>query len=89
MSIQILVLIIIGGIGNILGVVVGAFAIVGLPELLREFDQYREFFYGVVLILMMRVRPEGLLPSTRRARELHEDEASQDAWVQSEAAATD
>lgn len=88
-SIQILVLIIIGGIGNILGVVVGAFAIVGLPELLKEFDQYREFFYGVVLILMMRMRPEGLLPSTRRARELHEDDASQDAWVQSEAAASD
>ncbi|MCH7662265.1 MAG: branched-chain amino acid ABC transporter permease [Chloroflexi bacterium] len=88
-SIQILVLIIIGGIGNILGVVVGAFAIVGLPELLKEFDQYREFFYGVILILMMRIRPEGLLPSTRRARELHEDDASQDAWVQSEAAASD
>jgi branched-chain amino acid transport system permease protein len=81
-SIQILVLLIVGGMGSIPGVVVGALVIVGLPQLLTEFDEYREFFYGVLLIVIMRWRPEGLLPSARRARELHEEDLQQDAWVQ-------
>jgi branched-chain amino acid transport system permease protein len=81
-SIQILVLLIVGGMGSIPGVVVGALVIVGLPQLLTEFDEYREFFYGVLLIVVMRWRPEGLLPSARRARELHEEDLQQDAWVQ-------
>ena len=79
-SITVLSLIIIGGIGSIPGVLVGAFALVGLPELLREFDEYRLLLYGVAIIYMMIVRPEGLLPSVRRGRELHEDEMAQDAW---------
>jgi branched-chain amino acid transport system permease protein len=80
-SIQILVLLIVGGMGSIPGVVVGALVIVGLPQLLTEFDEYREFFYGVLLIVIMRWKPEGLLPSARRARELHEEDVQQDAWV--------
>lgn len=80
-SIQILVLLIVGGMGSIPGVVVGALVVVGLPQLLTEFDEYREFFYGVLLIVIMRWRPEGLLPSARRARELHEEDMQQDAWV--------
>ncbi len=79
-SITVLVLIIVGGLGSLRGVAVGALVIVGLPELLREFDEFRELFYGVLLILMMRLKPEGLLPSAIRARELHEDEVEQDAW---------
>jgi branched-chain amino acid transport system permease protein len=81
-SITVLSLLIIGGIGSLPGVVVGAFALVGLPELLREFSEYRLLLYGAVLIYMMIVRPEGLVPSVRRARELHEEEAAQDAWLQ-------
>ncbi|MBW8011299.1 MAG: branched-chain amino acid ABC transporter permease [Chloroflexi bacterium] len=83
-SITALSLLIIGGIGSLPGVVVGAFALVGIPELLREFSEYRLLLYGAVLIIMMIVRPEGLVPSTRRARELHEDEAAQDDWLKSE-----
>lgn len=87
-SIQVLVLIIVGGMGNIPGVVVGSLVIIGIPELLKEFDEYREFFYGIVLIVMMRAKPEGLLPSKIMQRELHEGEASQDSWVDKQATTT-
>ncbi len=83
-SITVLVLIIVGGMGSIPGVVVGALALVGLPELLREFQEYRVLAYGVLLILMMLYRPEGLLPSKQWMRELHEEELMQDAWLKKE-----
>ncbi|MBS0562843.1 MAG: branched-chain amino acid ABC transporter permease, partial [Proteobacteria bacterium] len=73
-SINVLALIIVGGMGSLPGVVVGAAALVGLPELLREFGEYRYLFYGAALILMMRIRPEGLWPSATRRRELHSDD---------------
>jgi branched-chain amino acid transport system permease protein len=73
-SINVLALIIVGGMGSLPGVVVGAAALVGLPELLREFGEYRYLFYGAALILMMRIRPEGLWPSPTRRRELHADD---------------
>lgn len=71
-SINALALIILGGMGNIIGVVVGAFVLVGLPELLREFADYRLLLYGAILVIMMILRPEGLLPSRARQSELHE-----------------
>ena len=71
-SINVLALIIVGGTGSLPGVVVGSLALVGLPELLREFGEYRYLFYGVALIVMMRIRPEGLWPSAARRRELHD-----------------
>ncbi len=61
-SINILALIIVGGMGNISGVILGALVLVGLPELLREFSEFRLLVYGAVLIFMMLQRPEGLLP---------------------------
>jgi branched-chain amino acid transport system permease protein len=70
-SINVLALIIVGGMGSLPGVVLGAIALIGLPELLREFGDYRYLFYGAVLIVMMRLRPEGLWPSDVRQRELH------------------
>lgn len=69
-SINVLALIIVGGMGSLPGVIVGSLALVGLPELLREFGEYRYLFYGVALVLMMRIRPEGLWPSATRRREL-------------------
>jgi branched-chain amino acid transport system permease protein len=71
-SINVLALIIIGGMGSIPGVIVGALVLVGLPELLREFQDFRYLIYGAVLVLMMLVRPEGLWPERMRQRELHE-----------------
>jgi branched-chain amino acid transport system permease protein len=69
-SINVLALIIVGGMGSLPGVVVGATALVGLPELLREFGEFRYLFYGAALIVMMRIKPEGLWPSAVRRREL-------------------
>ena len=73
-SINILCVIIVGGIGSMPGVIVGAFALVGLPELLREFAEYRLLVYGAALVAMMLLRPEGLWPEATRRRELHEHE---------------
>jgi branched-chain amino acid transport system permease protein len=73
-SINVLALIIVGGMGSLPGVMVGAAALIGLPELLREFGEYRYLFYGAALVIMMRTRPEGLWPSPTRRRELHSDD---------------
>lgn len=75
-SINVLALIIIGGMGSIPGVVVGALALVGLPGLLREFAEFRLLVYGAVLMAMMLMRPEGLWPEARRQLELHEEVAA-------------
>jgi branched-chain amino acid transport system permease protein len=72
-SITTLSLIILGGMGSIPGVVVGAFVLVGLPELLREFAEYRLLIYGAVLVSMMVLRPEGLIPNRERRRELRDE----------------
>ena len=73
-SINVLSLIIIGGIGSIEGVVLGSIALIGLPEILRSVSEYRIIAFGALLVVMMVIRPEGFLPSTRRARELRADE---------------
>lgn len=64
-SINVLCLVIVGGIGNIPGVFLGAFALKGLPEVLRETESYRLLIFGVLLVVMMRLRPEGFLPARR------------------------
>ncbi|MCK4988467.1 MAG: hypothetical protein KAS40_23185, partial [Desulfobacterales bacterium] len=70
-SINIICLIIVGGMGSIPGVIVGAAALVGLPELLREFAEYRMLVYGAALVAMMILRPEGLWPEAKHKMELH------------------
>ncbi len=62
-SINVVALIVVGGMGSIPGVIVGAIALIGLPELLREVSEFRFLFYGLALIIMMLARPEGLWPS--------------------------
>ncbi len=84
-SINVLAIIIVGGLGSLPGVILGAFVLVGLPELLREFEEYRLLMYGVLLIVMMLVRPEGLWPSAVRRRELHaEGEIAEHEGIQPE-----
>ena len=73
-SINVICLIIVGGIGSIPGVIVGAAALVGLPELLREFAEYRFLVYGAALVAMMLLRPEGLWPEARHKLEFHKAE---------------
>ncbi len=81
-SITVLVIIIVGGMGSVPGVALGALVLIVLPNLLREFSEYQFLFYGVLLIAMMLKRPEGLIPSKRRAQELHQEEIMQDAWLE-------
>jgi branched-chain amino acid transport system permease protein len=50
-----------GGMGNILGAILGAVALVALPEAFRFAAEYRILIYGVVLLLLIRFRPQGLL----------------------------
>jgi branched-chain amino acid transport system permease protein len=72
-SINVLALIIIGGMGSIPGVIVGGIVLIGLPDILREFADYRYLVYGAALVAMMLTRPEGLFPEARRKLELHEN----------------
>jgi branched-chain amino acid transport system permease protein len=60
-SINILAMVILGGMGNLLGVILGAALIVALPELFREFEQYRLLAFGFMLMALMVFRPQGLL----------------------------
>jgi branched-chain amino acid transport system permease protein len=65
-SINVLSLIIIGGLGSIPGVLVGAFVLVGLPEVLRELSDYRLLAFGVLLVAAMILKPEGIIPPAVR-----------------------
>jgi branched-chain amino acid transport system permease protein len=60
-SILILSMIILGGIGNTYGAIVGAFILVILPEVLREVQLYRMLILGIGLVLLMIFRPQGIL----------------------------
>jgi branched-chain amino acid transport system permease protein len=80
-SITALAVVILGGLGSLPGVVTGALVLIGLPGLLREFEEYRLLIYGGTLVAIMILRPQGLIPNVRRTRELREEERSQDAWA--------
>lgn len=73
-SINILALIIVGGMGSLPGVALGAIVLIGLPEMLREFGEFRYLFYGLAIVAVMRIKPEGLWPSASKRRELRIDE---------------
>lgn len=60
-SILALTMVILGGMGNMLGAVLGAVALTALPEAFRGLADYRYLFYGLVLLLFIRFRPQGLL----------------------------
>jgi branched-chain amino acid transport system permease protein len=62
-SINVLSLVIIGGMGSIPGVILGAFVLIGLPEVLRELSDYRLLAFGLLLVYMMLARPQGLYPT--------------------------
>jgi ribose/xylose/arabinose/galactoside ABC-type transport system permease subunit len=80
-SIQVLGIVILGGIGSLPGVITGSLVLVGLPGLLREFEEYRLLAYGAAVVAVMLLRPQGLIPNVRRSRELHEEDREQDKWA--------
>lgn len=75
-SVFLVAMIVVGGMGNISGVILGVFLLVGVPEFLRStlgtlFVDYRMLLFGAVMIIVILFRPQGLLPSKRRAMELN------------------
>jgi branched-chain amino acid transport system permease protein len=60
-SILALTMVILGGMGNLLGAIVGAVALTALPEVFRGLADYRYLVYGLTLLLVIRFRPQGLL----------------------------
>ncbi len=64
-SINVLSVVIVGGMNSIPGIILGSFALRGLPELLRELETYRLLVFGALLVFMMLARPEGLWPASR------------------------
>ncbi len=65
-SMTILCIVIFGGLGSIPGMIVGSTILIAFPEVLRSFADYRYVVYGLLLILMMRFRPQGLLGGLSR-----------------------
>ena len=76
-SILVLTMVIFGGMGSIAGVVLGAAVLQWLPQILRGYvpAEDRFIYFGALLVIMMIFRPQGILPSRRRARELRLSEA--------------
>ncbi len=81
LSVLILAMVVLGGMGNIWGAALGALVLGILPELLRGFAAYRMLLFGLVMILIMIFRPQGILGSQLIRRELkpREKEAGGDA----------
>ncbi|WP_313698468.1 high-affinity branched-chain amino acid ABC transporter permease LivM [Achromobacter sp.] len=69
-SALILAIVVLGGMGSQVGVILAAILLTVLPELAREFAEYRMLMFGLVMVLMMMWRPQGLLPMKRPHVEL-------------------
>ena len=69
-SALILAIVVLGGMGSQWGVILAAILLTVLPELARSFAQYRMLLFGLVMVLMMMWRPQGLLPARRPHVEL-------------------
>ena len=91
-SIVILVVVIFGGMGSIAGVIAGSLVLIGVlggpsqPGLLKEFSEFKLLIYGALLIWLMLSRPQGLIPSVHRSREVGIEDVQQDAWLNDAAA---
>lgn len=69
-SVIVLCMVVLGGMGSVPGVILGALIVVILPEVLREFAGYRMLVFGAALVLMMIFRPQGMIGNPRRRVEL-------------------
>lgn len=70
LSVTVLAMIVLGGLGSIRGAILGAFVVTLLPELLRGFQTYRMLLFGFALILLMLFRPQGLMGDIKHREEL-------------------
>jgi len=78
-SVMILCVVVIGGMGSIVGVVVGALILILLPEYLRAFSEYRMLLFGAILVIMMVFRPGGIISNIRKKYKFEPTEASSNA----------
>lgn len=69
LSVMVLAMVVLGGLGSVRGAIVGALLLGSLPELLRGFEQYRMLLFGLAMILMMRLRPQGFFGTFQAARQ--------------------
>jgi branched-chain amino acid transport system permease protein len=76
-SVTLLAAVVLGGMGTVPGAVLGAALLFALPEKLREFADYRLLLFGLALILIMRFRPQGLVPDRHRRAELAHDQTDE------------
>ena len=65
-SVMILCVVVLGGMGSILGVILGALVLILLPEYLRAFSEYRMLIFGAMMVIMMVFRPGGIISAVRR-----------------------
>ncbi|CAH2714936.1 hypothetical protein BACCIP111895_02112 [Neobacillus rhizosphaerae] len=80
-SVMILLAVVLGGLGSIPGVVIGAALVIVLPEVLRGAEDWRYLIFGVALVIMMIFRPQGILPKkyeTEDRSDLDEKEETND-----------
>jgi branched-chain amino acid transport system permease protein len=67
----VLCIVVLGGVGSIPGVILAGVVLIAVPEVFRELQAYRMLAFGLAMAVMMVLRPEGLIPASRRKRELH------------------
>lgn len=70
----VLCIVVLGGVGSISGIVVAAFVLIAAPEVFRGLENFRMLAFGGIMTTMMILKPEGLIPASRRRRELHADQ---------------
>jgi branched-chain amino acid transport system permease protein len=79
LSVLILAMVVLGGMGNIWGAALGALVLGTLPEILRDFAGYRMLIFGLIMILMMIFRPQGILGAASVRRQLEKKKEAFDA----------
>jgi len=70
-SAMILSIVVLGGTGSIIGIVIGALVLILLPEYLRAFSDYRMLLFGIIMVIMMVFRPQGIVTGVRKTYEFH------------------
>jgi branched-chain amino acid transport system permease protein len=80
-SVLVVCIVVIGGAGSLAGVILGALVFIALPELLREAARYRMLAFGVAMVTLALVRPQGLLGRTWVGEERDEDRSAGTAAV--------
>jgi branched-chain amino acid transport system permease protein len=73
-SAMILSIVVLGGTGSIIGIIIGALLLILLPEYLRAFSDYRMLLFGLIMVIMMIFRPQGIVTGARKTYEFHAEE---------------